>query len=366
MKNTTQKFDGKTCEMTYADAIRDALDIALARDPLTFAIGEGIPDPKGAFGTTTGLAAKHGPYRIMDMPVSENGLTGVAIGAALAGMRPILTHMRIDFALLSLDQIINNAAKWYYMYGGQVSVPIVIRMIIGRGWGQGPQHSQSLQVLFAHIPGLKVVMPATASDAKGLLLSAIADPNPVIYIEHRWLHKVTGPVLSGYVETPIGSARVIEKGTDVTIVSSSYMTVECLKAHGILKKAGIRAEVVDLRSIKPIDWTTLEASVGKTKRLLVADTGHTSFGVSAEILAHVAEKGISLLAPPVRVASPDLPVPTAKQLAEAYYPTAKTIVLKTLQLMGLRKEQIDGIICDIKDTPNVSSDQPDPTFIGPF
>ncbi|HEY9765762.1 MAG TPA: alpha-ketoacid dehydrogenase subunit beta, partial [Chroococcales cyanobacterium] len=217
-------------ELTYSQAINEALDQALERDPSVYLIGEGVPDPKGIFGTTLGLQEKFGSARVMDMPLSENGMTGVAVGSALMGLRPVMVHQRLDFALLALDQIVNHAAKWHYMFAGQQSVPLVIRLILGRGWGQGPQHSQSLHSWFAHIPGLKVVMPTTPHDAKGLLMKSIEDDNPVIFIEHRWLHDIKGEVPTEPYGVALGSCRVAREGKDLTIVSASYMTLEALKA----------------------------------------------------------------------------------------------------------------------------------------
>jgi len=198
-------------EIKYFGAIREALDQSMQEDANIFIIGEGVPDPKGIFGTTSGLREKYGEKRVLDMPVSENALTGVCIGAALTGLRPVLMHQRVDFSLLSMDQIINNAAKWHYMFGGQLKVPLVIRMIIGRGWGQGAQHSQNLQALFSHIPGLKVVMPSTAYDAKGLLISSIKDNNPVIFLEHRWLHNISGFVPEESYTIQKGKGKIIGK-----------------------------------------------------------------------------------------------------------------------------------------------------------
>lgn len=356
----------KKREITYAAAIREAFDIALNKDPKVFLIGEGIPDPKGAFGTTTGLQEKYGRNRVMDMPVSENGITGVVIGAALGGMRPVLTHMRIDFSLLSMDQIANTAAKWFFMFGGKKSVPLVIRMIIGRGWGQGPQHSQSLQALFAHIPGLKVVMPATPYDAKGLLLRAIFDNNPVIYIEHRWLHTISGHVPKGYYEVPIGKNEVIQKGKDVTIVATSYMVIEAAKAAQILKRAGVSAEIINLRSLKPFDSKTVLTSVKKTGRILVADTGVKSFGTAAEVIATVSESGIKCKAPPQRVTLPDCSTPTSWKLAENYYPTFKHILTSSMALMGFGSNEYQKILKKYANLNSVPSDVPDLSFTGPF
>ncbi len=356
----------KKRELSYAAAIREAFDIALARDHGVFLIGEGIPDPKGAFGTTTGLQQKFGLNRVMDMPLSENGLTGVCIGAALAGMRPILTHMRIDFSLLSMDQIVNTAAKWFYMFGGKKSVPLVIRMIIGRGWGQGPQHSQSLQALFAHIPGLKIVMPSFPQDAKGLLLRAIADNNPVIYIEHRWLHSIVGDVAKGYYTIPIGKCNVVEKGSDLTLVSTSYMTIESLKAWKIAREAGVSIELIDVRTIKPFGQKTVIDSVAKTGRLLVADTGHATLGFASEVISCVSQAGVMQRCPPQRITLPDLPTPTSWKLSEQYYPTYQNIARVALEMVGVRKNIIDRLIDSHAPPKAVRSDQPDSSFTGPF
>lgn len=326
-------------------------------------MGLGVPDPKGIFGTTTDLHKIHGNERVMDMPVAENAMTGVAIGSAIVGMRPIMTHQRVDFMLLSLDQIINNAAKWHYMFGGKMKVPIVIRLIIGRGWGQGPQHSQSLQALFAHIPGLKVVMPTTPYDAKGLLISAIEDDNPVIFLEHRWLHNIFGPVPEKMYRVPIGQGNIMRAGDQVSIVSNSYMSLEALKAAEMLEKDGISAEVVDLRTIKPLDEELIIESVKKSGRLLVVDGAWRSFGVSAEIIALVSERAHdSLKTAPVRIAYPDVPTPTSWALANHYYPKSVDIVNAARQILGLEKktEEELGIHSD------VPLDVPDKAFTGPF
>lgn len=354
-------------KLTYAAALHEAFDIALARDKRVFLIGEGIPDPKGAFGTTTGLQKKYGADRVMDMPVSENGMTGVCIGAALSGMRPVLTHMRVDFSLYSFDQIVNTAAKWYYMFGGRMSVPLVIRMIIGRGWGQGPQHSQSLQALFSHIPGLKVVMPASAHDAKGLLLGAIVDPNPVIFIEHRWLHGTIGHVPDGYYTVPIGRASVLQRGRDITVVSDSYMTVESMRTVDELAKIGVSAELIDLRSIVPMDMATILTSVKKTGRLLVVDTGVRSFGVTAEIVSYVSERLHGRLkVPPRRIGLPDYPSPTSWALAKTYYPTRLTLAKEIITMIGWKPLRLKKIMKELTSSHDDRLDTPDPTFTGPF
>lgn len=349
-------------ELKFFQAINEAIDLCMTSDPAVHIMGLGVPDPKGIFGSTLGLREKYGSERVMDMPASENGMTGMAIGSALVGMRPIMTHQRIDFALLSIEQIVNQAANWHYMFGGQMSIPLVIRMIIGRGWGQGAQHSQSLQAWFAHVPGLKVVMPATPHDAKGLLIASIEDNNPVIFIEHRWLYNITGHVPEGAYRVPLGRARVIMEGRDVTIAATSYMTVEALRAAEILAEGGVSAEVVDIRTLKPLDETLILESVHKTGRLIVADTGWKTAGFGAEVVARVAEDALGdLKSPPRRMALPDCPTPTTPALANHYYPRAVHIVATARRMLGLNAD--DPIS---HATISVPLDVPDTSFTGPF
>ncbi len=352
--STTQRI------LTYSQAVREALEQSMNEDNSIIILGEGVPDPKGIFGTTLGLQQKFGPERVMDMPVSENGMTGVCIGAAITGLRPILVHQRVDFSLLSLDQIINNAAKWYYMFGGQKSVPLVIRMIIGQGWGQGAQHSQQLQAIFTHIPGLKVVMPTTAHDAKGLLISSIKDNNPVIFLEHRWLHNTSSKVPEEIYEIPLGKGRVIREGKDCTIVACSYMTLEALRAADFLKEKGISVEVIDLRTLKPLDDDLIFASVAKTGRMIVADSGHYTGGFAGEIIARVSEKLFShLKAPPSRITVPDFPSPSTPALTKYYYPRYNDIVIKVMEMLGKK----DNLTFPTETEP---LDVPDASFTGPF
>lgn len=351
-------------ELTYAKALQEATDQSMARDPRVYVIGLGVTDPKGIFGTTLGLEKIHGSERVLDMPTSENGMTGVVIGSALMGMRPVMVHQRIDFTLLALDQIANNAANWHYMFNGNGHIPIVIRVVIGRGWGQGAQHAQSLHALFAHIPGLKVVMPSTPSDAKGLLMAAIEDPNPVMFIEHRWLHNTFGPVPEEPYTTPIGKARVVRQGKDVTIVSLSHMTLESLKAAELLSaRSGIEAEVVDVRSLRPFDREGVLESVRRTGRLVVADPAWKSGGFSAEIVASVAEGGwSSLTQAPRRVCYPEAPVPSSPSLAALYYPRPIDIVNTIRDMMDLAPQTE----LDLDLRPDAPPDVPDLTFTGPF
>ena len=349
-------------QKNFANAINEALHVAMALDPTLICYGLGVTDPKAVFGTTANLAQRFGAERVFDMPTSENAMTGVAIGAALNGIKTVVTHQRLDFFLLAMDQLVNGAAKWHYMYGGQNSIPITIRLIIGRGWGQGPTHSQNLQAWFAHIPGLKVVMPTTPEDAKGLLLASIFDPNPVIFLEHRWLHNALGEVPEGDTRVPLGQARIVRSGTDVTIVAMSYMTVEALHAADYMTMQGISCEVLDLRTIKPLDWQTVMDSVAKTGRLLALDSGFTTGSVAGEIVARVAmEKFSELKSAPARLAMPDVPEPTSLALTEGFYVRAADIAARVMEMLG-------------RDSSKVRDDLPMPTlhdvpgewFKGPF
>lgn len=323
--------------ITYREALREAQSQMLASDPGVFLIGEGIDDPGGVFGTTKDLHREFGPQRVMDSPLAENGITGVAIGAALAGMRPILVHMRVDFMPMSMDQIVNHAAKWNYMFGGAVGVGLVIRSIIGRGWGSAAQHSQSLQATFAHYPGLKVVMPATPYDAKGLLTSAVYDGNPVISIEHRWLYEHVGHVPEEPYTVPIGEAIVRREGTDVTIAALSLMVFESMRAAEALEREGISSEVIDLRGLKPLDAAAVIDSVKKTGHLVVADTGWTEYGAGSEVIARITEDPEAFAAmkgPARRVALPDVPTPASAVLEGAYYRDSSHIAAAVRQTLG--------------------------------
>jgi pyruvate/2-oxoglutarate/acetoin dehydrogenase E1 component len=299
-------------ELTYAAALSEGLVQAMERDPTVFAMGVGVDDPKGIFGTTLGAHRKFGDARVFDIPLSEPALTGMAIGAALHGMRPVMVHARNDFLLVTMDQIANTAAKWPYASGGS-HVPIVIRAIIGRGWGQGAQHAQSLQATFAHFPGLKVVMPATPYDTKGLLTASIREDCPVIFLDHRRLYNQKGEVPEEYYH-------------DVTIVADSIMVADSLQAAATLERDGISAEVIDLRTVSPLDDRIILDSVRKTHRLVAADTSWQSFGIASEVVARVARHAFDYLeAPPRIVASPDVPSPVSFPLERLFYPGAEEI-----------------------------------------
>ena len=350
--------------LSYADAIREGTDQAMQELSNIIVIGEGVPDPGSIFKTTAGLREKYGRNRVFDMPLSENGMTGVCIGAALNGMIVLMTHQRIDFSMLAMDQIINNAAKWYYMFNGQASVPIVIRMIIGRGWGQGPQHSQNLQALFAHIPGLKVVTPATAKDAKGMMIAALKDKNPVIFIEHRWLYHIEDVVPEEMYITDLDKAKILRHGADITIVANSLMTIESMKAAKVLFEIGVDVEIVDLRSIKPIDLDTILISISKTHNLVVVDSSCKTGSISGEIISMVVESNFdSLERAPLRITSPDHVVPTSHYQADYYYQDAKQIANHILDFLNI-KDDLGLINKKLKTTG--PADVPNREFHGPF
>jgi pyruvate dehydrogenase E1 component beta subunit len=356
-------------EITFYQALLEGTEQCMEKDPSVYVMGLGVDDPKGIFGTTLGLDKKFSSKRSFDVPISENALTGMAIGSATMGLRPVLTHQRLDFALLSLDQIINNAAKWHFMFAGQIKCPITIRMLIGRGWGQGPQHSQSYQSLFAHIPGLVVVMPSTPKDAKGLLISSIESNSPVIFLEHRWLYNMKAAVPTEYYSEPLGKAKVVREGKDLTIVATSYMVFEAFRAANMLASFGVDVEVIDLRTIRPFDGECILKSVKKTGHLIIADTGHKTCGFSAEISAYVTENAFGdLKSAPRRVASPDYPVPTSPALALNYYPRSSNIAEAVLEILKVSEtEKKNSVLKGLKEIESKTpSDVPDLSFAGPF
>ena len=311
---------------TYAEAIREAHADLLANDPRVFVIGQGLWSPWYVGASMTDLDVEFGRERILDTPVSENAVTAAAVGAALTGMRPIVVHPRMDFMLLATDPIVNQAANWSYLFGGRSGAPVVVRSIINRGGEQGAQHSQALHAMFAHIPGLKVVMPATAEDAKGLLIAAVYDGNPVMYIDDRWLYEQNSHVPEGLYQTPIGQACVRRPGTDVTITALGYLVPEALKAADELARDGVDAEVIDLRTVAPLDRAAIRESVSKTGRLVIADPSWRTGGVSAEVAASVVEHDVRALKAPIhRVTLPDTPAPVPTSHEAAYYPRAAEI-----------------------------------------
>jgi pyruvate/2-oxoglutarate/acetoin dehydrogenase E1 component len=313
-------------ELSYAEALHEGTAQEMERDPSVFVFGLGVDDPKGMYGTTLGLHERFGALRNFDTPLSEDAMTGLAIGAALAGMRPIHVHQRMDFLMLCMNQLVNLAAKSCYLSGGRSPVPMVVRAIIGRSWGQGAQHSQAFHSFFMHVPGLKVVAPTTPYDAKGCMIAAIRDDNPVVFIEHRMLYRHRGLVPQEAYAVPFGKARVLTQGRDLTLVAISHMVVESLRASHLLRDAEIEAEVIDPVSLAPLDLDTIEQSVLKTGRLLVVDNGWTCAGASAEILAGIVERCQERK--PVRVQRmgfAPVPCPTTKPLENLFYPDAARI-----------------------------------------
>jgi len=330
--------------LSYAQAIREAHQQLLRFDDRVFVIGQGLWSPWYAGSSLEDLDKEFGKARILDSPVAENATTGLAVGAALVGMRPIVFHPRMDFMLLATDPLINQAANWSYLFGGQQGVPLVVRAVINRGGEQGAQHSQAMHALFLHVPGIKVVMPSTPADAKGLLIAALEDPNPVLYIDDRWLYEETGEVSEDMTATPIGSAAIRRAGTDVTVIAISYLAREAALAARDLESEGIGVELIDLRSLKPWDKETVLQSVRKTGRAVVADPGWRTGGASAEIAATIAQEAFDrLLAPVERVALPDAPAPTSRAEETAYYPRAADIVRAARTTLGASEAHLKRI-----------------------
>lgn len=326
MDATAQETSTRT--LSYSEAIREAMVIAMEADPTVILMGEDIGVYGGAFQVTLDLVDQFGPDRVMDTPISELGGAGVAVGAALTGLKPIFEFQFSDFATLAMEQIVNQAAKLRYMLGGEASVPVVFRMPAGSGTGAAAQHSQSLEAWFGHVPGLKVIQPSTPEDAKGMLLAALADPDPVLVFEHKLLYKMKGEVPAGYYTTPIGKAAIRRAGSDLTIVAASIMVHRALEAAVKLAAEGVSAEVIDLRSIRPIDHETILASVRKTGRLLIVYEGVKSYGIGAEISAMVAESDAFdfLDAPILRLGGAEAPIPYNPDLERAAVPQVETIL----------------------------------------
>ena len=323
------KANIKSRTLTYRQAINEALSEEMRRDPRTIIYGLDINDHKRIFGSTLGLLEEFGPERCLVTPLSEDAMVGFGLGVALAGLRPIHVHIRVDFLLLGVNQLVNMVSNFRYLSAGKLTVPIVFRAVIGRGWGQGAQHSKSLQSLFAHIPGLKVVMPSRPADAKGLLKSSIRDNNPIIFLEHRWLYDVEGEVPTDRdFLVPLSQPYFLTRGGDLTIVATSWMTIEAVKAAEILwRKRKIRVEVIDPRTISPLDYRLIYKSVRKTGHLVVVDYDWLNCGFSAEVASRVQESCFGNLKSPVtRLGFAPVPCPTARSLESKFYPNAADIV----------------------------------------
>ncbi len=344
--------------VTYVDALLEGMSQEMRRDKDVFVFGLDVDDHKGIQGSTLGLVDEFGSDRVFTTPLSEDAMTGMAIGAAMAGMRPVHVHIRMDFLMLCMNQLVNMASKSHYMYDGQVAVPMVVRAMIGKSWGQGAQHSQGLHSLLMHIPGLKVVAPSNAYDAKGCLTTAIRDNNPVIFVEHRLLYFTDAYVPEDSYTVPFGQARTVREGGDITIVGVSNMLVECLRAQELLAEEGISAEVIDPVSLVPLDIETITVSAKRTGRLLVVDNAWTNCGASAEIIAGVME----LTDTPIiarRMGYAPTTCPTTPVLEDGFYPNPVTIA-----------EKVHGMV-----RPHATEWHPDPSraklayqaqFRGPF
>jgi pyruvate dehydrogenase E1 component beta subunit len=348
-------------KITYSQAINKAIEEEMQRNKNLVCFGLGANDNMKFFGTTKGLKEKFGEQRVFETPTSENAMTGIGIGMSLYKNPCIMMHQRLDFFLLAMDQLVNSAAKWHYMFGGIKSVPITIRLVVGKGWGQGPTHSQSLQSWFAHIPGLKVVMPSLPSDAYNLLKASIRDPNPVIFIEHRWLHGVEEKkIIKRNLKKQIGFSRVLSKGKDFTVVTYSLSTLEILAIKKELNQNHILFDHIDLQTIKPLDLKLIKQSLKKTKKLLVLDTiSHPICSVGSEIISQIyLDKEIKLIKPPVLLTLPDIPSPTSVFYTKDFY-VSKQDILNKIKLLINKK-------INIKLNNNIAHDVPDLKFKGPF
>lgn len=321
--------------MTFAEAIRDAHIIEMERDPNIYVAGEDVGVFGGCFGVTAGLLERFGERRVKDTTITESAIIGTAVGAATAGLRPVVELMFVDFIGVALDQLYNQGGKMRYMFGGKAKIPMVMRAACGAGIGAAAQHSQCLEALFMHLPGLKVVMPSTPSDAKGLLIQAIRDDNPVIFLEHKMLYAMKGEVPEGEYTIPFGKADIKREGTDVTIVATANMVHTALGAAETLAREGISLEVVDPRTLYPLDGETIFNSVKKTHRLVIIHEEVKFAGSGAEIAAQVAEEAFDYLdGPIIRVAAPFCPIPFSPPLEKAYIPSAQQLIDAVKKVMA--------------------------------
>lgn len=345
---------------SFSQAINKALIEEMSRDKKLVCFGLGVNDSLNFFGTTKGLEKKFGPDRVFETPTSENAMTGIGVGMSLNSNPCVMMHQRLDFFLLAMDQLVNSAAKWHFMFGGKKSVPITIRLVVGKGWGQGPTHSQSLQSWFSHIPGLKVVMPTFPSDAYNLLKKAIRDPNPVIFIEHRWLHNIEQETKKIKYKSKKYLPELISKGKDFTAVSYSLSTVEMLSLKKILNQNKISFDLIDLKSIKPLNISIIKNSLKKTKKLLILDSiSHPICSVGSEILSQLyREKNIKLIKPPILLTLPDIPTPTSTFYTKDFYIKKEDIINNISKLVG-KKIKFVSYDSDLHDVPDLN-------FKGPF
>lgn len=356
-------------DLTFTEAIRLALHDSLEDDDSVRVFGLGVADPKAVFGTTSGLVEEFGSERVFEIPLSENAITGAAVGMAMAGLRPVMIHQRADFSFTSAEQIINQAAKTFFTSGGKFPIPLVIRMIVGRGWGQGPTHAQSPHALFANIPGLKVVMPATPEDGYSMLYNAINDPNPVIFIEHRWSHQVKSRFSKEVRNIPLSDGQVLRQGKDLTLLALSFATLEALKVATVLAEFGISAEVINLRSISPLDENIIIESARKTGSVVFIDTAPIRNGVFGQINALLnQELWGNLQMAPLGLGPMFLPIPSSPYLAKQAYPSVEEMVRKIIHHIGASSDlsKLDTLVATKFPKASPLNDQPDIGLVGPF
>jgi pyruvate/2-oxoglutarate/acetoin dehydrogenase E1 component len=324
-------------KISYCEALTEAMRQEMERDPSVFTYGIGVPDHKRIFGSTRGLVEQFGLERCFDTPLSEDAMTGFGLGAAISGLRPIHVHARIDFMLLAMNQLTNMMSSYHYATGGKLRVPMVIRVIIGRGWGQSFQHSKTMHSIFAHIPGIKVVLPTTPYDVKGMMIEAIRDDNPVVFIEHRWLYYAVDEVPEESYTIPFGTGNILRNGSDVSVVATSWMNVEAMRAADVLQnKHGVSLEIIDPRTIVPLDEKIIVNSVTKTGRCLVADYDWLHCGFGAEVAARVSKECFGTLKAPVeRLGFAFAPCPSTRPLENAYYPDATAVIRSVEKMLDL-------------------------------
>ena len=344
-----------------SEVINFTLENLMKKNKNIVCFGLGVDDPKSIFNTTKNLQKKFGEYRVFDTPASENAMTGIGIGMSLNGKIPIMIHQRLDFFLLAMDQLVNNASKWNIMFGGKNRVPITIRLIIGRGWGQGPTHSQNLQSWFAHIPGLKVVAPSFPSTMKNLLIDSILDPDPVIIIEHRWIHNIEEKLNISSHKKQLGKINLLNKGKDITLISSSYSTIEILKIYETLKKNNVSFDHIDLLSIKPLDMKAIYRSVKKTGKLLVLDNSSHSFcSVSSEIVSQLTIINPKVFKKkPLILNLPEIASPSSFYLTKKFYKSEEDLLKSIEKILNKKLKRY------LKKNL-LPHDVPDQNFTGPF
>ena len=355
--------------LSFTEAIHMALFDSLKDDESVRVFGLGVADPKAVFGTTAGLVEEFGSERVFDIPLSENAITGAAVGMAMAGLRPVMIHQRADFTFTSAEQIINQAAKTFFTSGGKFPVPLVIRMIVGRGWGQGPTHAQSPHALYASVPGLKVVMPATPEDGYSMLYNAVRDPNPVIFIEHRWSHQVQSTFSKNVRDIPLTKGQVLRSGTDITLAALSFGVLEGLKVATILSEFGVSAELINLRSISPLDEELIIKSAKKTGAFTFIDTAPIKNGIFGELSALLnRELWGSLGFSPLGLGPMYLPVPSAPNLANQVYLTIDSMVSRVLEHLDIDfdKDILRRLVENKYPKTSSLGDQPDTGLVGPF